>query len=60
MRVSTGTADGKTLNLSALGATSFRSTWKMSGDDKMTVEMFGPGADGKEMKFMEIAYTRAK
>ena len=29
-------------------------------NDRHTVEMFGPGMDGKEMKMMSIEYTRAK
>jgi hypothetical protein len=28
--------------------------------DSMTLEMYGPGMDGKDMKMMEIQYTRKK
>jgi hypothetical protein len=31
-------------------------TW--SGPDTMTLAMFGPGFDGKEMQMMQIDYTR--
>lgn len=33
---------------------------KVISDDKHTMEMHGPGPDGKDMKFMEITYTRKK
>lgn len=33
-------------------------TW--TGPDSMTLEMFGPGMDGKDMKMMQIDYTRVK
>lgn len=33
---------------------------KVNSDDKMTMTMFMAGPDGKEMKFMEMVYTRAK
>jgi hypothetical protein len=32
----------------------------MTGPDSWKMEMFGPGKDGKEMRSMEITYTRAK
>ncbi len=34
-------------------------TTKVS-DDQFTMEMFGPGPDGKDVKMMELQYTRAK
>jgi hypothetical protein len=37
-----------------------RSIVKMVDADHMTMEMYGPGPDGKEFKNMEIAYTRTK
>jgi hypothetical protein len=39
---------------------SFKWVVKNDGKDKRTMEMFAPGMDGKEMKEMEIVYTRAK
>jgi hypothetical protein len=38
----------------------FHSTMKMINKDQYHFEMNGPGPDGKEMKMMEIEYTRAK
>lgn len=38
----------------------YRSTMKMVNKDEYHFEMSGPGPDGKEMKMMEIHYTRAK
>ncbi len=32
----------------------------LAGNDSHTIEMSGPGPDGKVMKWMEMAYTRAK
>jgi hypothetical protein len=37
-----------------------RETFKMIDDNTQLLEMFGPGPDGKEMKVMEIKYTRKK
>ncbi|MCC6677984.1 MAG: DUF1579 family protein [Phycisphaerales bacterium] len=37
-----------------------RETVKIVSDDKHIMEMYGPGPDGKEMKHMEITYTRRK
>lgn len=37
-----------------------RQTVKIISDDKHIMEMSGPGPDGKDMKFMEITYTRKK
>ena len=37
-----------------------RSVTKLVDADHMTMEMYGPGPDGKEMKMMEIAATRSK
>lgn len=36
-----------------------REVERRTGDNTMTLEMFGPDPDGKEFKMMEIAYTRA-
>jgi hypothetical protein len=37
-----------------------RTTMKLTDADHFVMEMFAPGADGKEMKMMEISGTRAK
>ncbi len=37
-----------------------RSVTKLVDADHMTMEMYGPGPDGKEMKMMSIAATRTK
>jgi hypothetical protein len=37
-----------------------RSVTKLVDADHMTMDMFGPGPDGKEMKMMTIAATRSK
>jgi hypothetical protein len=38
----------------------YRSVMKMVNKDEYHFEMSGPGRDGKEIKMMEIQYTRAK
>jgi hypothetical protein len=38
----------------------FRQVSKMVDDNTMTMEMYGPGPDGKETKMMEIKSTRKK
>ena len=40
--------------------TTIRSLWTMSDADHQLFEMWTPGPDGKDMKIMEIAYTRKK
>ena len=37
-----------------------RMTLKPQGADKQVFDFFGPGPDGKEVKMMEIVYTRKK
>jgi hypothetical protein len=37
-----------------------RSVMKLGDADHMTVDTFGPGPDGKEMKMMSIAAARSK
>jgi len=37
-----------------------RETFKMIDDNNQLMEMYGPGPDGKEMKMMEIKFTRKK
>ena len=67
MMTSTGTMDGKTFSFT--GSMSDPMTGKDSrADSKITItdadhhtmEMWGPGPDGKMFKMMEIAYTRKK
>ncbi len=38
----------------------FREILKIVDEDHQIMEMYGPGADGKEFKTMEIKYTRKK
>lgn len=67
--VATGhaSADGRVINWSgkmtdpAVGkAVDFREVETWIDDDTMLLEMYGPGADGKEFKSMEIRFTRRK
>ena len=44
--------DGKMCNV--------REVVKIDSNDKHTFSMYGPGMDGKEMKMMEIVYTKKK
>ena len=37
-----------------------RQTFKIVDDNNQVMEMYGAGPDGKEMKMMEIKYTRKK
>ena len=37
-----------------------RQVIKVESNDKHVLSMYGPGMDGKEMKVMEIVYTRKK
>jgi hypothetical protein len=41
-----------------MGKVSAREVVALIDDNKHTMEMFAPGQDGKEMKVMEITYTR--
>jgi len=36
----------------------FRSVYRFDGADRYTLEMYGPGPDGKEFRMFEIAHTR--
>ena len=63
----TGDAAGTTWTMAADMAdpmtgkmTATRSVTKVVDADHMTMDMFGPGPDGKEMKMMSIAATRSK
>jgi len=40
--------------------TTMRTTTTMATNDEIRWEMFAPGPDGKEVKMMEIVYTRKK
>jgi hypothetical protein len=59
-------SDGKTITWNAKYTcpmtkkdTYMREVERMTGADTMVLEMYGPNpADGKEMKMMEISYTR--
>jgi hypothetical protein len=46
--------------MSASGAMSFRSDWKVIDKNHMSYTMFGPGKEGKEFKQMELQFTRKK
>lgn len=67
--ISTGTSTdgGKTINYTGTGSDpmagkvqTYRSVMHNIDADHARYEMFGPGMDGKEMKMMEINYTRRK
>ena len=58
---------GKVINWTAQGsdpmtrkAAKYRMVTRFVDADKYTFEMYGAGQDGKEMKMMEISYTRKK
>lgn len=58
--------DGKTLTWTMNGFDPvtkkpyvMREVDRVTGDNSMVLEMYGPGPDGKEFKMMEISYTRA-
>jgi hypothetical protein len=61
----TASADGKTITLKGShpepggGKMSHRAVWKIQDANNQTFEMYGThGHGGKEMKFLEIVYTR--
>jgi len=67
--VNWGTSDdgGKTINWMGKATDpmtgteqNYRSVMHMMTNDQYHFEMYGPGMDGKEMKMMEITYTRKK
>jgi len=60
-----GTWDEKTKTMtmtgeenSPMGKHAIKFVTKFESDKKHTMEMFAPGMDGKEMKMMEIVYTK--
>ena len=60
----TASADGKTITLKGQhampggGHMTHRAIWKIVDSNTQTFDMFGTHPGGKEMKVMEIAYTR--
>ena len=60
----TGSADGKTITLHGShkdptwGVMKHRAVWKFVDANTQTFEMYHKGKDGKQMKMMEITYTR--
>ncbi|WP_447980096.1 DUF1579 domain-containing protein [Candidatus Nitrospira bockiana] len=62
----TASADGKTITLKGShpepggGQMTHRAVWKLVDANTQTFEMYGAHGDGKEMKMMEITYTRKR
>jgi hypothetical protein len=60
----TASADGKTITLRGQhnepggGVMTHRAIWKIADNNNQTFEMYGTHKHGKEMKMMEITYTR--
>ncbi|MGZ8186756.1 MAG: DUF1579 domain-containing protein [Methylobacter sp.] len=60
----TGSADGKTITLTGKhaepggGQMTHRAIWKIIDNNNQTFDMYGAHHGGKEMKMMEITYTR--
>lgn len=60
----TASADGKTITLKGShpepggGQMHHRAVWKIIDQNSQIFEMYGNHGHGKEMKFMEITYTR--
>lgn len=60
----TASADGKTITLKGShpepggGTMTHRAVWKIVDGNSQTFEMYGTHHKGKEMKFLEITYTR--
>jgi hypothetical protein len=60
----TASADGKTITLRGQhnepggGVMTHRAIWKIADNHNQTFEMYGTHKHGKEMKMMEITYTR--
>lgn len=60
----TASADGKTITLKGHhaepggGQMSHRAVWKIVDNNTQTFDMYGAHSHGKEMKMMEITYTR--
>lgn len=64
MMEGTASADGRTITLEGQheepggGQMSHRAVWKILDDNTQTFDMYGTHHGGKEMKVMEILYTR--
>ena len=64
MMEGTGSADGKTITLKGQhaepsgGHMTHRAVWKIVDSNTQTFDMWGNHGGGKEMKVMEITYTR--
>lgn len=64
MMEGTGSSDGKTITLKGQhaelggGQMTHRAVWKLVDENKQIFEMYGTHGKGKEMKMMEITYTR--
>jgi hypothetical protein len=64
MMEGTASADGKTITLKGSHSTpgggkmTHRAVWKIVDDNTQTFDMYGTHHGGKEMKVMEITYTR--
>ena len=60
----TASADGKTITMKGQhaelggGQMTHRAVWKIADSNTQTFDMYGTHYHGKEMKMMEIAYTR--
>ncbi|MGH8470070.1 MAG: DUF1579 domain-containing protein [Gammaproteobacteria bacterium] len=66
MMEGTASADGKTITLNGQhpepggGYMKHRAIWKIVDSDNQTFDMYGTHHGGKEMKMMEITYTRTQ
>jgi hypothetical protein len=62
----TASADGRTITLNGShpepggGKMTHRAIWKIVDDNKQTFDMYGSPHGGKEMKMLEITYTRTQ
>ena len=54
------TMTGKMIDPGTMTEKDYKETFKVIDDNTQSLEMFGPGYDGKEMKMMEIKFTRKK
>jgi hypothetical protein len=54
------TLTGKMTDPGSMMEHDYKEIFKVINDNTQSLEMYGPGMDGKEMKMMEIKYTRKK
>ena len=54
------TMTGKMIDPGTMIEKDYKETFKVIDDNTQSLEMFGPGMDGKEMRMMEIKFTRKK